>query len=206
MMKHVDAMEKSNDRRLSLSQRIARLVRERGWTQKAFAEAAHLNRLTARNIMTQPSVRLRGDTLRACATALGFTVEELVEAPLPELLRRLRGPKAPVPRDEILAQQPELLAWMEANPDRAAQLGPTDVDELLSLQGTGGPLTHEGVCYFIDRLERKRLLLTQVEMIAGTDYLPLLEQMVGLIMDRIDVQRSPGRTRSAAANGPLSSG
>ncbi len=195
-------MEKSNDRRLSLSQRICRLVREKGWTQKAFAQAAHLNRLTARNIMTQPLVRLRGDTVRACAMALGFTVEEIVEAPLQELLRRLRGPKTPVPREEILAEQPELLAWMEAHPDRAAQLGPAEIDELMSLQGMGGPLTSEGVCYFVDRLERKRELLQQVEMIAGTDYLPLLEQFVSLIVDRVDVQKNLNKLRHDPKNGP----
>ncbi len=83
------------------------------------------------------------------------------------------------------ASQPELLAWMERNPDRARELSAEEVDELLSLQGTGGPLTAFGVEAFVQRIERRRNLLHQVHAVAGTEYLDLLEQLVGLLYDKV---------------------
>ena len=83
------------------------------------------------------------------------------------------------------ATQPELLAWMERNPDRARQMTPDEVDELLSLQGTGGPLTSFGVERHVELLERKRRLMQQFHTIAGTEYLDLLEKIMGLIYDKV---------------------
>src|SRR5438445_12829438 len=99
----------------------------------------------------------------------------------------------PVSRDEStnkirlydLATQPELVGWLERNPDRAANLTEDDIDELLSLQGTGGPLTAFGVEHFVDLIERKKRLIGKVHAIAGTEYLDLLEQMVNLMYDKI---------------------
>ena len=44
------------------------------------------------------------------------------------------------------------------------------MDELLSLQGVGGPLTAFGVDHFVGQLERRRQLLHKVRTIAGTDW------------------------------------
>src|SRR5260370_22010734 len=84
-----------------------------------------------------------------------------------------------------LATQPEFVAWLERNPDRAGQLTEEDIDELLSLQGTGGPLTAFGVEHFVDLIERKNRLIGKVHAIAGTEYLDLLEQMENLMYDKI---------------------
>ena len=83
------------------------------------------------------------------------------------------------------AMQPELQAWMDRNPERAARLSAEEKDELLSLQGTGGPLTQSGVEHFVSLVERKRRLLQQVHAIAGTEYLELLEKLVQLIYDKV---------------------
>src|SRR5262249_48794285 len=92
------------------------------------------------------------------------------------------------------ASQPELLAWVERNPERARQLTPAEIDELLSLQGTGGPLTAFGVERFVELLERKRRLISQVHAIAGTEDMEMLEKLVGLIYGKVAALGGGGET------------
>jgi len=66
-----------------------------------------------------------------------------------------------------------------------SELTPEEWDELLSLQGTGGPLTEEGVHHFVDQIERRRRLVERVSTIAGTEYIDLLEQFVELLYGKI---------------------
>jgi transcriptional regulator with XRE-family HTH domain len=174
-----------------LAMKIARLVEERGWNQEEFARIANLNRHTVRQIL-QPAAerRLRNATVGACAKALNLSVHELRTLPLERLLPRMRSPH-PANGDDNLrrlyeqASQPELLAWMERNPERALQLTPDEVDELLSLQGTGGPLTTFGVDHYVNLIERKRKLMQKVQAIAGTEYIELLEKLVELMYDKV---------------------
>jgi transcriptional regulator with XRE-family HTH domain len=174
-----------------LAQKIARLVQERGWNQEDFARISNLNRQTIRQIMQLNGTRkLRNATVSACARALGLTVNELRHLPLERLLPRMHGHK-PAQTSEHLhrlyeqATQPELFAWLERNPDRAKQLTPEEIDELLSLQGTGGPLTSVGVEHHVKLVERKRRLLSQMQVVANTEYLDLLEQLIGLLYEKV---------------------
>ena len=176
-----------------LCEKIASLVRERGWNIDEFARQADLNRLTIRGIIMGPSRRLHHATVAACAHALGLSVHDLQTQPLERLLPRVR---LAVPGDENLrvlyerATQPELLAWLEANRARAEKLTADEIDELLSLQGTGGPLTAVGVEYHVAALERRRVLLEKAAVIAGTEYVTLLEQLVELLYDKIQPYRN----------------
>ena len=68
---------------------------------------------------------------------------------------------------------------------RARKLSDEEIDEILSLQGTGGPLNAFGVDAFVQRIERRRKLIEQVHVIAGTEYLDLLEQFVGLLFEKV---------------------
>jgi transcriptional regulator with XRE-family HTH domain len=182
-----DATHASTD----LATKIARLVEERGWNQEEFARIANLNRQTIRQIlMPTGDRRLRNATIAACAHALNLTVNELRTVPLERLLPRMHG-HHPANGDEQLrrlyeqATQPELLAWIERNPERARQLTPDELDELLSLQGTGGPLTTFGVEHHVGLIERKRKLMHKVQAVAGTEYIDLLEQVVELMYDKV---------------------
>lgn len=168
--------------------KIARLVQERGWNHDEFARIADLNRLTVRSIFVGPPRKLHNATVSSCARALGLSVHDLLTQPLERLLPRMRVPLAPTESLRVLyeqAMQPELLAWLEGNPERARQLTPQEIDELLSLQGTGGPLTEFGVAHFVDQLERRRKILEQAAVIAGTEYVDMLEQFVELLYDKI---------------------
>ena len=70
-----------------------------------------------------------------------------------------------------------------------ARLTALELDEILSLQGTGGPLTSFGVERYVELLERKRRLIEQVHTIAGTEYLDVLEKIVSLIYDKVQPYR-----------------
>jgi transcriptional regulator with XRE-family HTH domain len=174
----------------TLASKIARLVEERGWNQEDFARITQLNRQTVRDILQEGGRTLRNATVSKCARALGLPVNELRSLPLERLLARMNG-QAALGGDETLkrlyeqATQPELQSWIERNPERARQLSPEEIDELLSLQGTGGPLTGFGVEHFVDLIERKRRLIHQVHAIAGTEYLDLLEKLVGLMFEKV---------------------
>lgn len=171
--------------------KIAALVKEKGWNQEDFARMTQLNRQTVRQILHPSSEhRLRNATVSACARALGLSVHDLLTQPLEKLLQRLQG-KAALNGDDRLRQlvdlvtQPELRSWLERNPERARQFTEQEIQELLALQGHGGPLTAFGVESFASLLERRRNLITKVQAIANTEYLELLEQLVELIHDRI---------------------
>jgi transcriptional regulator with XRE-family HTH domain len=167
---------------VTLAQKIARLVKERGWSQEAFARRAGLSRHTARLLLTRPDRHPHVRTIHACAAALGLSVHDLTERPLADLLQP-GGPATD--RDALRAVQPALADWLDAHPDQAAKLSPSDVEELASVQGTGGPLTPEGLEHFVRRLERRRALVRKVEAVAGTEFLPLLEQLVELLYEKI---------------------
>jgi hypothetical protein len=174
-----------------LAFKIARLVEERGWNQEDFARFAQINRQTAHEILFSTiKRRLRNVTVSRCARALGLAVNELRNQPLERLLPRMHTSRPPAGDDSLQhlferATQPELVAWIERNPERTRQLTSGEIDELLSLQGTGGPLTPIGVEHYVSLLERKRRLFDQVHAITGTEYLELLEKMVALMYEKI---------------------
>lgn len=175
--------------------KIARLIEEKGWNQEDFASISGLNRQTVRQILQPTGDRtLRNSTVAACARALGLNVLDLRSLPLDRLLARIR--EQPMAGDELklqrlyeVATQPELRAWMERNPDRAKGLTADEMDELLSLQGVGGPLNSFGVEQFVTQIERRRVLLERIRVIANTEYLDVLEQLVGLMFDKVQPYR-----------------
>jgi transcriptional regulator with XRE-family HTH domain len=178
-----------------LAAKIARLVEERGWNQEDFARQAGLNRQTVRQILRRDGARkLRNGTVSRCARALGLTVGDLRDLPLERLVLRTRNAPATNGEEAVrllyeLATQPELRAWAERHPDRARRLTSAELDELLSLQGTGGPLTTLGVERYVELLERKRRLIDQVHAIAGTEYLDMLEKIIELIYEKVQPYR-----------------
>lgn len=177
-----------DDSAANLCAKISRLVQERGWSQDEFARSAELNRLTVRHIFHGDRSRLHNATVAACARALGLTVGELRDLPLERLMCRMDREQSPADSQRRLfdqATQPELMAWIERNPERAAQLRPQEMEEILSLQGTGGPLTGFGVAHFVDLIERKRRLMKMVAAIGGTEYIDVLEKLVELLYDKI---------------------
>jgi transcriptional regulator with XRE-family HTH domain len=189
-------MDGPNASRSDLAGKIARLVEERGWNQEDFARIANLNRHTVREIIKNGGGRrLRNATVSQCAAALDLHVNELRDLPLERLLPRMHGKKQPEDEGGLKllfqrATMPDLLGWLERNSDRAAQLTQCEAEELLGMEGTTGALARVGVEHCVEVIERKRRLMRRVAAIAVTDYVDLLEQMVGLIFDKIQPPRS----------------
>ncbi len=174
--------------RQELAAKIAGLVEERGWNQEEFARTTGLNRQTVRDILQlDGSRRLRNGTILRCARALGVSVNDLHRLPLERLLDLNRRPAAPWRQGLSYdrATQPELSSWMARQPERARGLTAGEMDELLSLQGTGGPLTPAGVEHFVNLIERKRRLMDRIHAIAGTEQLDLLEKIVEVLYQKI---------------------
>lgn len=177
-----------------LANKIARLVEERGWNQEDFARISKLNRHTVRQILHGgPKRRLRNATVSQCADALGVTVSELRTLPLERLLPRMHG-KPPADEEALKllyerAALPDLIGWLDRNKDRAIDLRPDEVQELLDMQGPSGPLEKMGVDNCVELIERRRHLMCQVREIAQTEYIDLLEQLVQLIFDRVKPAR-----------------
>ena len=174
-----------------LADKIARLVEEKGWNQEDFARISNLNRHTVRQILNGgPKRRLRNATVSQCADAFGLTVHDLRNLPLDRLLMRVHG-KVPMNEEaqKLLAEGatlPDLVRWIERNAVRTAELRTDEVHELLETQAPGGALERYGVEHVIDLIERRRRLLCQVRLIAGTEYLDLVEQFVGLLFEKVN--------------------
>lgn len=174
----------------ALAAKIAKLVAERGWNQEDFARIAQLNRQTVRQILTGQGRKPHNATVQACARALGLSVTELRALPLERLLPRMHGQQAPegeaiLRRLYEFAAQPELRAWLERNEERARQLPPEEVDELLQMQESAAALAGIGVERFVELLERRRRLVAQVKVVAGSEYLATLEVLVGLLHEKV---------------------
>src|SRR5947209_4405257 len=87
---------------LDVTAKIAALVKELGWTYFEFAKNAEINRHTARQIVqAQGDRKLHNSTLKRCAEALGFSVNELLTLPLERLLARVRGRELPPLEDHL---------------------------------------------------------------------------------------------------------
>jgi transcriptional regulator with XRE-family HTH domain len=173
-----------------LANKITRLVEERGWNQEDLARNSGLNRHTVRQLLQGGAKRqVRNSTVGKCAEALGLTVNELRTLPLDHLLSRIHG--KPAGADEALkllyerAELPELVAWLERNRDRAVQMPPEEIQELLDMQSPGGPIVKLGVDTCVDLIERRRKLVCRVKEIAGTEYFEFLEQCVQLIYEKV---------------------
>lgn len=177
-----------------LAFKISKLVEERGWNQEDFARISQLNRHTVRQIMLGgPKRRLRNATVSQCADALGLTVSELRTLPLERLLPRMHG-KPPADEEALKllyerAALPDLVSWLERNKDRAAELRPDEIQELLDMQEPNGPLEKLGVENCVELIERRRHVVCQVREIANTEYFELLEQLVRLMFEKV----KPGR-------------
>jgi len=178
-----------------LAAKIARLVEERGWNQEDFARITKLNRHTVRQILLNHGRKPHNATVQACAKALGLTVGELRTLPLDRLLPRMHG-VIPSEGDDSLRRlfeqvaQPELLAWLDRNGERAKQLSPAEIDELLEMQNNGS-MNSVGVERCAELIERRRKLLEKVRAITRTEYLKFLEEFVDLLHERVQLPPRP---------------
>jgi hypothetical protein len=160
------------DTPLGLVGKIARLAGERGWDVAAFSQAASLHRATAQQILAGTARRLQDNTVRACAEAFGITPLELRVEPIATLLAKMREP---------IAASAEVEALRSSHPE----LTDDDLNEILALKEERDPLSPFAVEEQARRLERRRRLANKVLIVAGTEYVDLLEQFVDLLYEKV---------------------
>jgi transcriptional regulator with XRE-family HTH domain len=184
------------DQSMGLSGKIAGLVRERGWSQKEFALRAGLSRQTVREILEQTCRRrLRNRTIFGCARALDMCVAQLREddhMPVPHSADERRRFAIGEDLRYDMATQPQVKQWLEEQGTETARYTQDEIGELLSMQGTGGPLTAEGLEAALRLLDRKRKLIDRVQVIAGTEHLGLLERLVECLYERVQPYGNAG--------------
>jgi transcriptional regulator with XRE-family HTH domain len=178
-----------------LAAKITRLVEERGWNQEDFARITNLNRQTVRQILLNQGRKPHNATVQACAKALGLSVGELRTVPVDRLLPRMHGKVSADGDDSVRrlyerATLPDLLSWLERHIDRARQFSPAEIDEVLELQDNGS-LKNIGVEPCIELIERRRRVLEQARAITRTEYLGFLEQVVGMLHDKMQLPAGP---------------
>jgi transcriptional regulator with XRE-family HTH domain len=180
----------------SLSGKIAGLVRERGWSQKEFARRAGLSLQTVREILEQTCHRrLRNRTIFGCARALGMGVADLRSQSIPSSPETLHARNRSFLTEDLrydMATQPQVKQWLEDQGSEAARYTQDEIGELLSMQGTGGPLTAEGLQVALRLLDRKRRLIERIHVIAGTEHLDMLESMVDCLFERVQPYGNAG--------------
>ena len=184
------------DPNASLRSKIAGLVHERGWSQKEFARRAGLSRQTVREILEQTCHRrLRNRTIFGCARALNMAVADLRGQSGLATSASVGVRNRPILTEDLrydLATQPQVKQWLENEANEAARYSQDEIGELLSMQGTGGPLTAEGLQAALRLLDRKRRLVERVQIIAGTEHLSLLEGIVDVLFERVQPYGNAG--------------
>jgi hypothetical protein len=148
-----------------------------------------VNRRTAHDILSGDKATVRADTVEKIAEAFKLSVADLQSLDVDELVRRLRGAAFPFHSQadlaEALAVQPLLVDWLNDHPEEAAKLMPWELDELKSLQATGGPLTYEGVAHFVAIIFRKREAVAMLTALAGTELFPIVEDFLRVLHARV---------------------
>jgi hypothetical protein len=59
-------------------------------------------------------------------------------------------------------------------------------------------LTSFGVAHYVEQIERRRRILEQAAIVAGTEYIDMLEQFVGLLYDKVQPYKDRGISESGA--------
>jgi transcriptional regulator with XRE-family HTH domain len=157
---------------LGLVAKIARLAAERGWDLAQFAKAASLHRATAQQLLAGTARRLQDNTVKACADAFGLTPLELRIEPIATLVAKMRAP--------IVASD-EIAALRSAHPE----LTDDDLSDVLAFKDDGEPKSPFAIEEHARRLERRRRLANKVLVVAGTEYIDLLEQFVDLLYEKV---------------------
>jgi transcriptional regulator with XRE-family HTH domain len=161
----------------NLGARIRAECVRRGLELQELAEQAGVSRTTLYHLERGHTGRVRTKTLQKIARALGLTVEELFSplrsAPLAagtfdrEKSRSFDRATNPLVT-EVMQEQPHLFeGWSES-----------DVDELYSTFGTGGPLSTRGVINAAEAINRKRDAIHKLHVVLETH---LREHALGMI-------------------------
>jgi transcriptional regulator with XRE-family HTH domain len=158
-----------------LADNVQRLMAHEGCTVEELARRCALSRATIKGILAGTQ-RPQARTLHRLAGGLGVDVDELFQNSATLAQRRFDR-----------ATNPAVEHFVRRHPQRFEDWLPDDFDELYSQFGTGGALTEEGVAAVAEKIDLKRRVHAQVDLILETAEAQLLEQMVEVLYRRVKI-------------------
>lgn len=184
-----------NQQALTIQEKIARLITQKGWNQEEFARVARINRHTVRKILKGPAFKLRNSTVESCARAFGLTPDHLIQNPIDLLLSRMDTTLAPMQQQrhrQLLegATRNELKHWLEKHPERSHLLDASAIEEILGYQRNPS-FNASNLETLILRLERKARVLEKVRHLNHPRHLEVLEHLLDTMHSNLQGGRQP---------------
>jgi transcriptional regulator with XRE-family HTH domain len=161
----------------NLGARIRAECVRRGLELQELAEQAGVSRTTLYHLERGHTGRVRTRTLQKIAGALGLTVEDLF-SPLRSIPLAASTFDREKSRSFDRATNPLVTEVMQEQPHLFAGWSESDVDELYSTFGTGGPLSARGVINAAEAINRKRDAIHKLHVVLETH---LREHALGMI-------------------------
>lgn len=155
-----------------LGQKIREQRAHRGWDQSRLAREAGISRTTLSQLENGKGPEPRPSTVGKVSQALGLP---------PAWWDQDRDAASAFDR----ATNPEVQAVADRHPEIFANLTSTDWEELHSVFGTGGALTEEGVLTQVARLQEKRELIRQLEVVLETHLGEAATAMIRGLYERV---------------------
>lgn len=155
-----------------LGKKIREQRANRGWDQTRLAREAGISRTTLSQLENGTGPEPRPSTVGKVSQALGLP---------PAWWNEDRDVAGAFDR----ATNPEVQAVADRHPEYFANLTTADWGELHSVFGTGGALTEEGVLTEVARLQAKRELIRQLEVVLETHLGEAATAMIRGLYERI---------------------
>jgi transcriptional regulator with XRE-family HTH domain len=169
-----------------LAARIRAECNRRGWSLGELARRAGISRTTLHHLERSRTDHPHIETLRKIAIALELPIEVLLgEQPPPAHGKRSpvtgRPPHSPAARDFDAATNPAVADVMRQQPHLFAGWTQSDVEELVSLFGTGGGLTPRGVELAAESINRRRETVFKLQVVLETHLRKDAMEMVDML-------------------------
>lgn len=156
-----------------LAARLRAECNRRGWSLGELAKRAGVSRTTLHHLERSRTGRPQIETLRKIAVALDLPVETLLEHEQPAAHGVSGSTARSAQRDAArhdfdAATNPVVANVMREQPHLFNGWAQVDVDELVSLFGTGGGLTPRGVELAAESINRRRETVFKLQVILET--------------------------------------
>jgi transcriptional regulator with XRE-family HTH domain len=173
-----------------LAARIRAECNHRGWSPGELAKRAGISRTTLHHLERSNTSRPHIETLRKIAIALKLPVEVLLgEEAAPA--RSVRPLSIGTPQHRSAKQHfdaatnPAVAEVMREQPRLFEGWTQSDVDELVSLFGTGGGLTPRGVEWAAESMNRRRETVFKLQVVLETHLSKQAMEMVDALYQRV---------------------
>ena len=182
-----------------LAARIRAECNRRGWSLGGLARRAGISRTTLHHLERSRTDRPHIETLRKIAEALDLSIEVLLGEQPPQADRTRspatgRPPHSQSAPDFDVATNPAVAEVMREQPHLFTGWTQSDVEELVSLFGTGGGLTPRGVELAAESINRRRETIFKLQVVLETHLRKEAMEMIDVLYRLVQPpqMREPG--------------